>query len=60
MYRKFKNRRILCISEKTLVLHIFCRKFENQDEKIFKEGKSIEILINLGSIKNISLIQKYG
>ena len=39
--------------EKVLVLSIICRKCENEDEKIFKEDESIEILKILDLIKNI-------
>ena len=36
-YRKFKNSKISCILEKTLVLFIICSKCKNEDEKIFEE-----------------------
>ena len=49
-YRNFKNPKILCIFEKT-VLSIICSRCEN--EKIFKEEESIEILKILGLLKNI-------
>ena len=52
-YRKFKNPRISYIVEKSLVLSIISSKWENEDEKVFKEEKPIEILKNLGLIKNI-------
>ena len=39
--------------EKTLVLFIICSKCKSEDEKIFKEQKSIEILKILGFIENI-------
>ena len=42
-YRNFKNPKISCIFEKSLVLCIICRKCEIEDEKIFKEEESIEI-----------------
>ena len=51
-YRKFKNPKISYIFEKTLFLSIICSKCENEDEKIFKEEESIEILKILGLIKN--------
>ena len=41
------------VFEKTLALFRICNKYENEDEKIFKEEKSIEILKVLGLIKNI-------
>ena len=51
--RKFKNPKISYIFVETLVLSINCSKCENEDEKLFKEEKSIEILKILGLIKNI-------
>ena len=36
-YRKFKNIKILDISEITLVLSIICNKFGNDNEKTFEE-----------------------
>ena len=41
------------IFEKTLVLSIICSKSKNEDEKIFKEEESIEILKMLGLMENI-------
>ena len=41
------------IYKKTLVLSIICSKYKNEDEKIFKEEKSIEILKILGLIESI-------
>ena len=41
------------ILEKTLVLSIICSKSKNEDEKIFKEEESIEILKMLGLMENI-------
>ena len=38
---------------KTLVLSIICSKCKNEDEKLFKKEKSIEILKILGLIENI-------
>ena len=38
---------------KTLVLSIICGKYINEDEKVFKEEKSIEILKILGVIRNM-------
>ena len=48
-YRKFKNPKIY-ILEKTLVLLIICSKCKNEDEKIYQEEESIEILKILGLI----------
>ena len=48
-----KNPKISYIFEKTLLLSIICIKCKNENEKIFKEKESIEILKILGLIKNI-------
>ena len=37
---------------KTLVLSIICSKCKNEDEKLFKENESDEILKILGSVEN--------
>ena len=55
-YRKFKNPKISYILEKTLVLSIICSMCKNEDEKIFQEEESIEILKILGLIENIYLL----
>ena len=52
-YKKFKNSKISYIFEKTLVLSIICSKCESEDEKIFKEEQSMEILRIFGSFENI-------
>ena len=54
-YRKFEKPKISHLLEKTLVLSINCLKCKN-DEKIFKEEDSIEILKILGLIENIQLL----
>ena len=46
----FKNLKFNASEEKTLVLSIICCKFKNEDEKIFEEEESIEILKLLGLI----------
>ena len=53
-YRKFEKPKISYLSEKT-VLSIICSKCKYEDEKIFKEDKSIEILKILGLIENVYL-----
>ena len=53
MYRKFKNPKISSIFENTLVLSIVCTMCKSEDEKIFKEEESIDILKILGLIENI-------
>ena len=52
-YRKLKNPKISYIFEKILVLSVICSKCRNEDEKIFKEEKSIEMLKILQLIKNV-------
>ena len=50
--QKIKSK-ILYIFEKILVLSTICSKCINEDEKVFKEEESIEVLIILGLFKNI-------
>ena len=38
---------------KALVISTVCSKFENEDEKIFKEEESVEILKIIGLFTNI-------
>ena len=52
-HRKFKNPKISIFFKKTLVLLIICSKCGNENEKIFKEEESIEILKILDLIINI-------
>ena len=54
-YRKFKNSKKSNIFKKTSVISIICSKFGNENKKIFKEEKPIEILKILGLIENILL-----
>ena len=51
-YRKFEKPNISYLLEKTLVLSIICGKYKNEDEKIFKEEDSIEMLKVLWKIYN--------
>ena len=46
-YRKFKNPKIAYVFKKTLVLFITCDKCGRNDDIIFKEERSIEILKGL-------------
>ena len=57
--RKFEKPKMSQLLEKTLVLSIICTKCENEDEKIFKEEESTEILKTLGLINYIEHIRKY-
>ena len=43
-YRKFEKPETSYIFEKTLVLSIICSKCKNEDEKVFKEEESFDIL----------------
>ena len=43
-YKKFEKPKISYLLERTLVLTIICSKCKNEDEKVFKEEDSIEIL----------------
>ena len=52
-YGKFEKPKISYLLEKTLVLSIICSKYKNEDEKLFKEADSIEILKVLGLIEDI-------
>ena len=52
-YRKFEKPKISYLLEKTLVLSVICSKCKNEDQKLFKEEESIEILKILALIKNI-------
>ena len=52
-YRKLEKPKTSYLLEKTLVLSIICSKCKNEDEKLFKEQESIEILIIFGLIENI-------
>ena len=52
-YRKFDIPKISYILEKTLVLSIICSKCKSENEKIFKEEESSEILKILGLSENI-------
>ena len=52
-YRKIEKPSMSYILEKSLVLFIFWSTCKNEDEKIFKEEESIEILKILGLVENI-------
>ena len=53
-----KNLKDHTSQKKTLILSIIWSKCKSEDEKIFKEEESIEILENLGFINNIEAYQK--
>ena len=52
-YRKFEKPKIKYLLGKTLVLSIICSKCKNEDEKLFREEESIEILKIIRLIENI-------
>ena len=56
-YRKFGKPKISYLLGKILVLSIVFSKCKNEDEKIFKEEESIEILKILGLVNNIEKYQ---
>ena len=53
-YGKFEKPKQSCTFEKTLVYSAVCSKCKNEDQKIFKEEESIEIL------KILDLIEANG
>ena len=57
-YRNFEKPKISHLLEKTQVCSIICSKCKNEDDKIFKEEESIEILKGLGLINNKERHQK--
>ena len=57
-YIKLEKPKISYLLEKTLALSFIFSKCNNQDEKIFKEKESIEILKVLGLIDNIEEYHK--
>ena len=52
-YRKLEKLKISYLFGKTFVLSVFCSKWKNEDEKIFEEKDSIEILAVLGLNESI-------
>ena len=52
-HRIFKKPKFSYIIEKIIVLSTICSKCKKEDENIFKEEESIEILKILGLFKNI-------
>ena len=56
-YRKSEKPKISYLLEETLVISIICSKHKNEDEKIFKENESIEILKIFGLIENKNILK---
>ena len=52
-YKKFAKPKISSLLEKTLVSFYYLSMCKNEDEKVFKEEESIEILKIIGFINNI-------
>ena len=52
-YKNLKNLKMSYLVEKALVFSTIYSKCKNEDEKLFKEEESFEILKTLGLIKNI-------
>ena len=48
----FRNLKYQMFSKKTLLLSIICSKCQNEDEELFKEEETIEVLTVLGLIEN--------
>ena len=59
-HKKFKYPKISYIIGKTLILSIICSKCQNEDQQIFKEKESTEILKIIGLFKNIKWLKAYG
>ena len=55
-YRKFEKSKISYLLKKALVISVICRKCKNEEEEIFIEEESMEILKILGFIENILLL----
>ena len=53
IHRKFQKPKISYLLAKTLAPSITCSKCKNEEEKLFKEEESIEILKILSSKENI-------
>ena len=52
-YRKSGKSKISYLIEKTLVLYIICSKCKKENEKVFKEEDSTEIIKIIGLFYNI-------
>ena len=57
-YKNFLKPKISCICYKILLLFSICKKCWSEDERIFMEQESVEILKMLGLINNIEKYQK--
>ena len=52
-YKEFKKPKILYTCYKTLLLSSICNKCGSEDEKLYIEEESIEILKTIGLIENV-------
>ena len=52
-YKEFKKPKISYICDRILLFSSICKKYRSEDEKIFKEEESIEILKIIGLINNV-------
>ena len=52
-YKKYRTPKISHIFERSLAVSIICRKYDNEDTKIFKEKESIQMLKMFGLFENI-------
>ena len=52
-YAEFEKPKISYLLEKAIVLSIICSKCKNEDEKLFKEEKPLQILKIRGLIENV-------
>ena len=59
-YRKFEKRIISHLLEKTLVFSIICSNCKNEDEKIFEEEESIDILKILYNTEEYQKIKNHA
>ena len=55
-YRRFEKPKISYLLEKPVVLSIISSKYKNEDEKLFQEEESVQILKILGLTENIELL----
>ena len=55
-YRRSEKPKISYLLEKPVVLSIISSKYKNEDEKLFQEEESVQILKILGLTENIELL----
>ena len=57
-YKKSVKLKISCVCHKTLLLSSICINWGSEDEKLFMEQESIEILKILGLVNNTECLKK--